>query len=381
MSPERHYDVVVAGGGPAGAATAIGLSRAGVKTLILDRRAERSEDRIGESLPPSAGVLLDRLGVRAAFNATNPRRCFGNRAAWGGPTSDYDFIRHPQGPGWHLDRARFDRMLVEAAVQAGSEYSSGARMAVVSRPNQQWQLVVEQAGHRFLITAEVVVDATGRASAFARRAGARRRVVDRLIAVVAFLTTPLAASPHSMTLVEAVPEGWWYTAVLPDGRLASAFMTDPDLPAAHAARTPEGWRTLLAMTTETMDRVDSHGYQLTAPPRIVGAGSSRLDRIAGDGWLAVGDAAASHDPLSSHGIAAALSGGLDAATAVQAYLGGSAAAFDAYSERVRSSYAMYLWMWLAYYGEEHRWPHSTFWRRRHEAAAPQAESGLYRRYN
>ena len=157
-----------------------------------------------------------------------------------------------------------------------------------------------------------------------------------------------------MTLVEAVENGWWYTAVLPDGRLVAAFMTDSDLDL--------DWNGALESSTETRKRIESHAYRPASPPTIVGAGSSLLDHVAGAGWMAVGDAAATHDPLSSHGITAAMAAGIDAAAAVQS------SDFDGYAQRVIEFYALYLEMRQAYYAEERRWPEATFWRRRHAAA-------------
>jgi flavin-dependent dehydrogenase len=108
-------------------------------------------------------------------------------------------------------------------------------------------------------------------------------------------------------------------------------------------------------------------YQLTTPPRVRAAGSGRLEPAAGDGWLAVGDAAAAFDPLASHGIGAALEGGLRAAAAIRARSDGDRAALAAYAEHTRRAHARYQRLWLDYYAQERRWPDAPFWRRRHVA--------------
>lgn len=191
-----------------------------------------------------------------------------------------------------------------------------------------------------------MIDATGRASRIARLFGARRLIDDPLIAVVAFLESE-EGDRDSYTLVEAAENGWWYTATLPSNRLAAMFITDP--PARAFTFAPP---------SHTCDRIGKHGYRRTAQPRAVDAGSARVDRFAGDRWLAIGDAAVSLDPLSSHGIAAALHGGMLAAEAI---LTGDSRRYTGAMEGMWNGYAS---MRRAFYAAERRWPRSTFWQRR-----------------
>jgi flavin-dependent dehydrogenase len=364
----------VIGGGPAGTSTAIALVRAGASVLIVERGI-CGRDKFGESLPPSVRPLLQRLGVWDTFLGTGARPSYANRSSWGGDGQvvDQDFIRDPHGIGWHIDRVRFEAMLREQAVAAGAYLLNGARIDAAERQHdRQWRLLLTGAHGAYTATAPVVVDAGGRAATFARRQGARRRRLDRLIASTLFLS-PYGASPcEGLTLVEAVRDGWWYSAPLPDSRLAVAFFTDPDLAAARDAKTLDGLMCLLSESGPTRERVETHGGQSSDPPRIVAVGSSVLDQIVGDGWLAVGDAAATFDPLSSHGIGAALDGGLRSAAAVQAYLTGDGDALSGYAGQVLESFVHYLWMWRAYYAEECRWPGAPFWRRRHSMAQSRA---------
>ena len=97
------------------------------------------------------------------------------------------------------------------------------------------------------------------------------------------------------------------------------------------------------------------------------ADTSRLDRVAGDGWLAAGDAAASFDPLSSQGILTALYAGRRSAESLLRHIGGDRTALSDYGARIHSIYAAYLAHRQEYYAQERRWPTHTFWQRRHSA--------------
>ena len=111
------------------------------------------------------------------------------------------------------------------------------------------------------------------------------------------------------------------------------------------------------------------GYQLHGRPCGTGAGSMRLDRFVGDGWLAVGDAAISFDPLSSQGMLNALYTGLRGGQALARALLGDHAGIAGYTERLEQVYGAYLRNRLAFYAAEPRWADHAFWRRRFTTSA------------
>ena len=74
------------------------------------------------------------------------------------------------------------------------------------------------------------------------------------------------------------------------------------------------------------------------------APSFLLDKPAGKGWLAVGDAASAYDPISSQGIHKALSDGLEAANAIAPWLDGGADKLAEYGSSVANRFDVYLKM-------------------------------------
>ena len=361
MSP---FDVAVIGGGPAGSATALGLVHRGLSVVLLER-SPRFDVRVGETLPPAIKVPLGELRVWERFLAEGHERTLRVRSVWGRDTPhENDHLYNPYGAGWHVDRARFDTMLVRAAEERGAEVVRDARTRRFENDAAgAWTLHLGDGRAARPLRARFLVDATGRLAAVARRFGATRAAYDRLVGAVMFLErTP---DPADYTLIEATQEGWWYTAALPNRRTVVAYMTDADLYARASRRAANPWRDRMREAPHTRARI---GADLGgATPKLVAAHSSRLGSVAGDNWLAVGDAAAALDPLSSQGIYKALQCGLLAADAIRRHFDGDARSLDRYQRTVEAQFSTYLRQRSAYYRMEARWPDSPFWRRRHAA--------------
>ena len=119
-------------------------------------------------------------------------------------------------------------------------------------------------------------------------------------------------------------------------------------------------------------------FRLSESPTAHPAHSSRLTRACGPGWFAVGDAAASFDPLSSYGIGSALGTGFYAAQAIVSAWAGEATSLEAYRYLIDSRYPHYLDRLRERYQAVSRWPDAPFWerRRRQDLGVPlQGEAG------
>lgn len=359
-------DVVVVGGGPAGAAAALMLARYSKRRVILIERNIEAPWRPGETLPPGVQPLLEYLGAWPGVGADGNLPDWATSAAWGGLSMlSRQHLRTGPGPGWHVDRNRFDSALLDAAQDRGVELVRG-RPAVGAGPlGTGWQVLLADGD---VVSGRHVIDASGRAAVVARAAGARVHRADALVGVTGVLACSEAAGAAGESRVAAVPEGWWYVDSLADGGVLATLMTDAPLVRAARYDRPECWRRSLVGSG-----LVSPAWVADSPLRcrlaIRTAASQQLDPPAGEGWTAAGEAAAAFDPLAAMGVGIALASGIEAARVADAALRGEPAQTVGYRLQLAAVHTRYLTLLSANYGQERRWPDAPFWFRRRAGGA------------
>lgn len=308
----------------------------------MTRGDPKASATFGECLPPFANSVLNRLQL-PPLDREHHLPSFGNVSSWGSAeTSSSDFIFNAYGHGWHVDRVRFDALLRARVEQAGVTIVAGTGDELQAR----W-----------------IIDCTGRGAHVARRRGARIEGTDRLVAFAAVVHSHQDHDIDCSTLTEAAPEGWWYSARLTQGRRVVAFHSDGDLPVCQQARRSDGFVELLNRTRHVRARLA--GYDIPEHfPVALAAGGRWLEKAFGDGWVAVGDAAQSYDPLSSQGLICALESGIRAGFAVDSALDGDYRHLRRYQTMLELERVRYQRLRAQFYALERRWPESTFWQRR-----------------
>lgn len=357
---KTRYDAVVLGGGPSGCAAAAALSRRSLRVLLIDEQ-KCSAYRVGESLPGIGNTVLVQTGFATVMCRVSQLKCSGNRSAWG--SSEIELrpgILNAYGGGVHLDRAEFDREILNSTINLGAQVLTGVRFCEARRSKNAWEIFL--GGRKTRVAAcDSVIDCTGRRAWFARTQGAKRIVVDKQIAVVSILSGEGIADGDLTTLTETAPEGWWYSARIPRGRRVAIFFTDGDLLAGLRIRSCEGFASLMRQSPH-MGQFLTAGYAIERNPTVVLADTSYLTHAVGSGWCAAGDAAAALDPLASAGIVDALGTGSDAANLVLSGFKNG----ENYSRAVTENAMMNLQTRKSYYLMETRWPLEPFWARRHK---------------
>ncbi len=315
----RDREVVVLGGGPAGAAAALLLARWGHAVQLITRPA--AERGLAVSLPPSCAKLFEAIGISDAIGRAGFARSNGNTVWWGGATARVEpFAENARG--WLLDVGALSELILDLAVAAGA----GVERRVLEPDTDQ------------AADSAFVLDCTGRSGVMARRLA--MRVSDDGRKTIALCGSwhrdggwPVPDDTH--TLVESYEDGWIWSVPIAPGVRHVAAMVDPQRSDLARGRTPlDVYRSEIAKTREFRALVSSSA--LVGGPRGFDASPYRSRAYAGERWLLVGDAGSFIDPLSSAGVKKALASAWLAAIAVHTALRSSsmrAHAFEFYSAR------------------------------------------------
>ncbi len=337
MSVGTVYDVAVVGAGPAGAATAVHLARAGLRVALLEKARFPRDKPCAEYLSPAAEPLLDALGVLDEIEAAHPARLRGFRVyAPSGRMFQGDFAatRDTAGKplfetGLAIPRLALDAALARAAAQAGAELCEGWRLADLRREGDgTWRL--DPAGNAEPVRTRLLVGADGVHSTVARRLGLQAPGRLRKIALVAHVAgieglsdygemhvagrryvglAPLDPSdppgPSSSTHLPSAPQRRGAGGEDPAGRCNVARVVDERRDGPRLAGEPEAF---LLDALETFPMLRGRLARARVVRRTLAASrlSARARRLAGDGFLLVGDAGDYFDPFTGEGIYRAL---------------------------------------------------------------------------
>jgi flavin-dependent dehydrogenase len=376
-------DVAVNGGGPAGCAAAIALAGAGRRVLIVEAPESRRHAGV-ESLPPGARPLLRDLGCWPDTAGHGITPVYANESSWGSSeVARTDFTRDPNGHGWHVDRAVFDDAMLSTACARGAAVVHDVATSV-QRVEGQWRIAT--ASRDGIIAAPWIIDASGRRADLARSLGIERVSYDALVAVVAIVRRrDGGADPDRTSFVEAVPDGWWYTATDAAGSRVMACFSDASSLTSRRAATEAGFAALWEQTAHLRVRVVPGDHVFAQAPHVSPAATTRLGCAGGAGWLAAGDAVATLDPISSQGVLSAAFTGLRAAECILRAGVNGEGVVEEYEEVVDRFFSAYLTQRRDCYLAERRWADRPFWRVRHappvagRASAPAIEDPLRQR--
>ena len=305
------FDVVVVGARVAGAMTALHLARAGHTVLIVDRVGPPADTLSTHSLMRTAVVQLQRAGLLEDLAATTPeiRRMtlgFGDQIVSFDVRPEYgvDTLYAPR-------RTVLDPMILSAAARAGADVELGSAVTGVDRDERGRvsAVAIGRGSGAVRVSARYVIGADGRNSTIARLVGA----VDRDHAA------PTAASVYSY--YSGMPDsGFDFRFV--SGATAGTLRTNDDLtlvwagmPAARLRDPADDFASVLTAAAPDIAEAANAAERVERLHFTSGI-ASFLRQAAGPGWMLVGDAGFTKDPLSAHGISCALRDAEFAADAV-----------------------------------------------------------------
>lgn len=340
MSLERDVDVIVAGSGPAGSATAAALARAGASVLLVEASAHPRPKACAEYASPRIAEELARLGVADAWRS-RAVALQGMDLHVGAHVAPIRYAdRSGPRPAWGLDRRTFDALLAEHAAQSGAELREDTRIVALTGDGSRIDGAVlrdGRTGREAAVRAPWVIGADGARSTVARLLGVERPVLaPRRIGLVAHVAGPPGLVDHGEM---HVGDGYYVgLAPTPGGEL-NVGMALPMRGRRGSAS--DRFAGAIAGIPAVRRRLD--GMERLAPIRGTSPIGHRVSEVAGRGWLLVGDAAGFVDPFTGEGIYRALRSARAAADAIR---DGSDVA-DAYrAERRRAFAAKSALTWL-----------------------------------
>lgn len=320
----RSYDCIVLGGGPAGSTVAALVAKAGCRTLLVEcKMIPRSG--LGESLMPETYWTLERLGVLEQMKASNfPKKYSVQFIGPDGRESPafYFFESDPRecSQTWQVVRAQFDQMLWNSAARAGATCRDRvAAIRLLSDSGRAVGVQLKTQASCEELRARVVVDATQRHADLARSvASCPFDASQHKAAIWGYYENARRSGglDEGATLVLQTSDrrAWFWFIPLANNTVSVGVIGDHDYLVSSRGPAAGVFEEELVKCPAVLQRLVE--ARLISELRVAEDFSHSCRRVAGDGWVLVGDAFSPLDPVFSSGVLLALKSGELAADAI-----------------------------------------------------------------
>ncbi|MEM8659694.1 MAG: NAD(P)/FAD-dependent oxidoreductase [Pseudomonadota bacterium] len=321
-----RVDAVIIGAGPAGCTAAALLAEQGMSVRMVERDAF-PRFKIGESLLPGGNAILKRIGVWDKMDDAGFIRKYGAEFVTGdGASRVHNVFADGLVPGldyaYQVERSRFDKLLLDNAVEKGVELRQPCRVASVTEAGSDWQVTLESDKLKETVKATWLLDASGRAAFLGKRLKLMQDSIGypkRFAVYNHFQGIPRRSGREAGNIViTRLSDGWFWAIPLDENKTSVGVVStrkrdewaDPDFTPEtffnnQISRTP-----FLADLMAQAQPCDD--YHVTADYTY------SFSDYAGPRHMLLGDAAGFIDPIFSSGVYLAMRSAAMAADSVLA---------------------------------------------------------------
>jgi flavin-dependent dehydrogenase len=322
--PAQKCDVLVIGGGPAGATTAAMLAQRGFRVVVLEK-SRHPRFHIGESLLPANLPLLEQLGVADEVRKIGMEKWAAEFVSpWDGRRQEFEFAGSWDKSmpfAYQVRRSEFDAILSRRSAQLGAEVIEGCRVREVEFDADGAARRVHathEDGRTDCWEADYVVDASGRDTFLGNRLKAKQRNPRHnsaaMYAHFAGARRHAGRREGNITIFW-FDHGWFWFIPLADGATSIGAVVWPQYMKTREVPVREFFLATIALCPPLAALLED--ATLISEVEATGNYSYACDRTHGANYLLVGDAYAFIDPVFSSGVMLAMKSGMAAADAIE----------------------------------------------------------------
>ena len=302
MNPETYLktNVLIVGKGVSGLILAYLLHKKGINYTLLERETNTTSPILAETIPPSTLSLLHDIQLLSLFENC-ASRTYGYQSKWHTSTiSDENFFKHaPYKYGLKLNKRKVITNLEKELTIKPIPYNQLLNID----QNGKDVITSIKSNHRIqFIKSNLIIDATGRNRAIGKKLGVSTKTYDENLAFICYVPK---VGPHLKYgfFTETFKDGWGTVSNLNETTRIITLYTFKKSSLHQKLNSFSNWHSILSNTVILKYCLPQNGDF-----KIIGnqANSSKTNQIVNNKFLAIGDAAISFDPISSHGISNAI---------------------------------------------------------------------------
>ncbi len=324
-------DVIIIGGGPAGATLGCYLSLAGISNIIIEK-ANHPRPHVGESLVTNTTRIFGEIGFLPVMEKEGFVHKYG--ATWHSPVghgsfsivfSDFPLDGVNQPYSYHIERGKFDTLLLKHAEQLGSTVYQGVPVSRVlfNDKDTACGVQVKLGGQSVDIKGKIVVDASGRGTLMGRQLQIKKKdALFNQYAIHGWFENvnrgPEETAEYIHIYFLPVERGWVWQIPISDTVTSMGVVTEKEQFKSSKLNLESYFEKHIDMS-ESLKQAMSNVRQVREF-EVEGDYSYSMSNFVGNGWLLIGDAARFVDPIFSSGISVAMHSAKFASEAIIAAL-------------------------------------------------------------